>query len=155
MNNKTTISTSIHQDRKTYIVPKRNRLALVQQPDPPVQSVTRANFSQADSTVVELAIVCPIVRASSSLVFLTARSLRSRWRSRRLRKKPRRLGQTRQFGKSRAWRRSIRRSSQSGDHKGASCVHCGDDTSNRKYEQPELSSEEEESSSYNITLAFR
>ena len=127
----------------------------MQQPNSPVQSVTSANFPQADSAVVELAIVYSIVRASGSLVFATARSLRSRWRSRRLRKKTRRLGQPRQFGKSRAWRRSICCCSQSGNEKGASRMHCGDDTSNRKCEQPELSSKVERSSSYKITLPSR
>jgi len=79
------MSTSIYQD-KTYVMPERDRLALVQQPNPPVQSVTSSDFPQTDSAVVEFAIVSSVVRASGSLPFVAARSLGRRWWSRRLRK---------------------------------------------------------------------
>jgi hypothetical protein len=51
-------------------MPKANRLALMQQPDPPIESVASADFSQAHGAVVELAIVCSIVCANGGLVFV-------------------------------------------------------------------------------------
>jgi hypothetical protein len=58
-------------------MPEANRLALVQQPNPPVEHVASTNFSQADSAVVKLAVVFAVVRASNSVlfvVFVVARS---------------------------------------------------------------------------------
>ena len=58
---------------QTCIMPKAYRLALVQQPDPPVESVASADFSQTDGGVVEFAVVCSVVRASGSVVLTTTR----------------------------------------------------------------------------------
>jgi hypothetical protein len=54
--------------RQTYIVPKANRLALMQQPNSPVKSVASTHFPQADSAVVELAIVLSVIRASGCIL---------------------------------------------------------------------------------------
>jgi hypothetical protein len=56
--------------RQTYIMPEANRLALVQQPNSPVKSVASTYFSQADSAVVELAIVLSVIRANGCLLLV-------------------------------------------------------------------------------------
>lgn len=64
------IKHSLKYAPSTHIMPKANGLALVQQPDPPVESVATTDLPQTDSAVVELAIILTIVDASSGTVVL-------------------------------------------------------------------------------------
>jgi len=116
-------------------MPEADRLALVQQPHPPVKRVASTNFPQADGAVVKLAVVFAVVRASNSVLFVivvVARSLGLCWRRRRLGKTSRWLWQTWQLGQVRArwWRRrSARYSSESSDEKSLRDVHRGSNVS--------------------------
>lgn len=106
----------------THIMPEADRLALVQQPDPPVESVATTDLPQTDSAVVELAIILTLVDAISAtvvLVILVTSATGSR-RRRGRRGKARKFRQAREFGKVRETRkkgsrRSVDSSSQGSD----------------------------------------
>lgn len=74
-------------------MPKANRLALVQQPNSPIKSIASTDLPQADSAVVEFAIILAVVDTIGGTVFVI--SLTRRRRSRR------RFGEAREFRKAR------------------------------------------------------